>query len=172
MPSGIEVARENVSKFNDYWDGLRAKGEYLPLKQDGTIWVEKVATDAGIGKSALRQNPALKELYKAAVRETLEVHKKTVEAKLGQEAGDRVRKVETASLSALANSDAEKDKVKKLERRVSDLENQLAVVNVAHLQALERLKQLEGVELEKERLRLLVERYEFQTDNAINPGPY
>jgi hypothetical protein len=172
MPSGIEVARENVRKFNAYWDGLRAKGEYLPQKLDGTIWVEKVARDAGIGKSALRQNPALNNLYKETVRETLDAYKKAVEEKLGQEAGDRIRKVETASLDALAGSGAEKDKVKKLERRISDLEKQLAVVNVAHQQALERLKQLEGVELEKERLRLLVERYEFQTDNAINPGPY
>jgi hypothetical protein len=172
MPSGVEVARENVRKFSDYWNGLRAKGKYLPLKQDGTIWVEKVAGEAGVGKSALRQNPMLKELYKGAVSETFDAHKKAVEAQLDQEAGQRARKVETASLAALAGSGAERDKVKKLEKRVADLEKQLAVLNVAHQQAMERLKQLEYVEREKERLRLLVERYEFQTDNAINPGPY
>ncbi len=82
MPSGIEIAKENVRKFNDYWTGLRAEGKYLPLKQDGTIWVEKIAEEADIGKSALRQNPVLKELYKQAVSKTLDAHRKTVESRL------------------------------------------------------------------------------------------
>ncbi len=94
------------------------------------------------------------------------------ESRLNQEAGERASKIERESIAALTGSDAERDKVKKLERRVSDLEKQLAVSNVAHQQALEKLKQLEGVEREKEQMRLLVERYEFQIDNAINPGPY
>lgn len=172
MPSGIEIAKENVRKFNDYWNGLRAQNKYLPLKHDGTIWVEKIAEEADIGKSALRQNPVLKELYMQAVSDTLEARRKAVESRLDQEAGERASKIKKASLAALTGSDTDRDKVKKLERRVSDLEKQLAVTNVAHQQALEKLKQLEGIEREKEQMRLLVERYEFQIDNAINPGPY
>jgi len=172
MPSGIETARENVRKFKNYWDGLRSKEEYLPLKKDGTIWVDKVAVDADVGKSALRQNPELKELYTQAVGETLNANRKMVEAQLGEDAGERASKIETASLDALTVSGTEKDKIKKLERRISDLEEQLAVIGVAHQQALDKLKRLEGIEQEKERLRLLVERHEFQIDNAINPGPY
>jgi|SRR5947209_15481493 len=172
MPSGIETARENVRKFAAYWDGLRAAGEYLPLKKDGTIWVDKVAADAEVGKSALRQNPALKELYTQAADETLDAHRKAVETQLGEGAGERASQFKTATLDALTVPDAEKDKVKSLERRVSDLEKQLAVADVAHKQALDKLKRLEGVERENERLRLLVERYEFQIDNGVNPGPY
>lgn len=172
MPSGIETARENVRKFTAYWDELRAADEYLPLKKDGTIWVDKVAADAGVGKSALRQNPALKELYAQAADETLEAHRKEIEAQLGVGAGERAAQVKTASLDALTVPDADRDKVKSLERRVSDLEKQLAIADVAHKQALDKLKRLEGVERENERLRLLVERYEFQIDNGINPGPY
>ena len=91
---------------------------------------------------------------------------------VGEGAGERVSQVKTVTLDALAGPDAEKDKVKSLERRVSDLEKQLAVADVAHKQALDKLKRLEGVERENERLRLLVERYEFQIDNGVNPGPY
>src|SRR5947207_1746728 len=98
MPSGIETARENVRKFKTYWDSLRAKDEYLPLKKDGTIWVDKVAADAEVGKSALRQNPALKELYTQAASETLEEHRKIVEAQLGDDAGEEVSKIEAASV--------------------------------------------------------------------------
>lgn len=172
MGSGKEDAKENVRKFTDYWQGLRAKDEYLPLKADGTVWVDKVAEKAEIGKSALRQNPQLKDLYKNAVAETLKLHKEKVENLVGAGAGLAAAKVEAASVEALDVAGDKKDEIKMLRQRVSELEQQVAVLTVTSQRNAECGKRADKLEKENKRLLARLERYEFQTDHAINPGPY
>lgn len=172
MGSGREDAKENERKFSEYWRNLCAKGEYLPLKADGTVWVDKVAENAKIGKSALRQNPQVKEHYKKAVAETLKLHKEKVEALLGAGAGVAAAKVETATVEALDVAGDKKDELKKLKQRISELEQQVAVLTAATQRNAEDRKRAEKLDKENKRLLALIERYEFQTDHAINPGPY
>lgn len=172
MGSGREDAKENVRKFSEYWQGLRAHGEYLPLKADGTVWVDKVAEKAQIGKSALRQNPQVKALYRDAVAVTLKANREKVEALLVASASATASEVERASVEALDGANDKNDENKRLKQRVSELEQQVAVLTATSQRNAEKGKRAEELARENIRLLALVERYEFQTEHAINPGPY
>jgi hypothetical protein len=172
MGSGREVGKENVRKFSEYWQKLLDNDEYLPLKPDGTVWVEKVVGGAKIGKSALRQNPQVKEIYINAVAITLEANREKVELALGASSGEAAAEIKKSSIEALNSTGEKREEVKLLKQRISELEQQVAVLTAASLRAGERAKRTEEVERENLQLRALVEKYEFQTEHAINPGPY
>ncbi len=61
MASGQQKAAENIEKFNA-WAATQSDGDFKQIIRRGQLSRTEVAKGAGIGKSALQQNPAIKEL--------------------------------------------------------------------------------------------------------------
>lgn len=61
MANGKQVAKENVAKFEGWLKTMR-RADYQMIVGKGGLHRDSVADACGFGKSALRQNPDIKEM--------------------------------------------------------------------------------------------------------------
>ncbi|HEY0375753.1 MAG TPA: hypothetical protein VGC87_02225 [Pyrinomonadaceae bacterium] len=131
----IQAGRENERKWEEYWNGLRARGKYLPVKASGEVNVAQVGRDSKIGRENLYKNPNIHPKLLAAIEETLRAQRDAIEG------------ISEPGVSAHLNprrEDISHKQIESRDRRIRDLEEKLAVFTVENLELRRRVKALEG----------------------------
>lgn len=115
----IQAGKENEEKWKDYWDGLRAKDKYLPIKANGDVNVAQVGRDSKIGRENLYKNPNIHPKLLAAIEETLKAQRESAQG------------ISEPGSPVYVNSKREDITHKQLEsrdRRIRELEEKVAVL--------------------------------------------
>jgi hypothetical protein len=125
--SGVQRAADHVQAFQNYLDGLRKRGEALPLRAGGDPNLSQIAKDSGIGDRArFYTNERLKDMLATAVASVPRVaaptptteQPKPIDTEAQRRAERRAQKLEQAN-AALVAENAE------LRRQLRDLRLQL-----------------------------------------------
>jgi chromosome segregation ATPase len=130
----IHAGKENEKKWEIYWDNLRARGEYLPIKSNGEVNVARVGRDSKIGRENLYKNPNIHPKLLAAIKETLEAQR---------ERDVREDKPEAPASTDRKQNDAAQKKIDARDRRIKELEEKVAVLTAETHELRRRVKALE-----------------------------
>ena len=130
----IQAGKENELKWEEYWNGLRAQGKYLPVKASGEVNVAQVGRDSKIGRENLYKNPNIHPKLLAAIEETLKAQRETIKDTSEPDAPVQVNsKRESITYKQIESRD----------RRIRELEEKVAVLTVENHELRQRVKILE-----------------------------
>lgn len=130
----IQAGKENERKWEEYWNSLRAKGKYLPVKANGEVNVAQVGRDSTIGRENLYKNPKIHPKLLAAIEETLKAERDAVK--------DRSASSEPAQVNRRPEDVANKQ-LEARDRRIRELEEKVAVLTAEKHELRHRVKTLE-----------------------------
>jgi chromosome segregation ATPase len=130
----IQAGKENERKWEEYWNGLRTKGKYLPVKANGEVNVAQVGRDSTIGRENLYKNSNIYPKLLAAIEETLKAESSaaTGHAESSDEGQGKQRREEVANKQLEAR-----------DRRIRELEEKVAVITAENHELRRRIKTLE-----------------------------
>jgi len=128
----IQAGRDNERKWEEYWNGLRAQGKYLPVKANGEVNVAQVGRDSKIGRENLYKNPNIHPKILAAIEETLKAQKEII--KDGYEPDVTVNR---------GREEIKQKQIEARDRRIRELEEKVAVLIAEKYELRRRIKTLE-----------------------------
>lgn len=130
----ILAGKENERKWEEYWNGLRAQGKFLPVKASGEVNIAQVGRDSKIGRENLYKNPNIHPKLLTAIEETLEAQKTaTKDATASAQSVQVNRRREDITYKQLEARD----------RRIRELEEKVAVITVENHELRRQVKTLE-----------------------------
>jgi hypothetical protein len=128
----IQAGRDNERKWEEYWNGLRAQGKYLPVKANGEVNVAQVGRDSKIGRENLYKNPNIHPKILTAIEETLKAQKEVIKDSYESDVpviGGR--------------EDINQKQIEARDRRIKELEEKVAVLIAEKYDLRRRIKVLE-----------------------------
>ncbi len=153
----LQAGKENERKWEEYWNGLRAQGKYLPVKVNGEVNITQVGRDSNIGRENLYKNPNIYPKLLAAISETIEAQR-TESTKVNPTSG-------ISAATERKREDAAQKQVEIRDRRIKDLEEKLAVLTAENYELRSEIKILND---EKTRFEL-IENMISETGRRILP---
>lgn len=152
----IQAGKENENKWEEYWNALRARGEYLPVKANGEVNVARVGRDSKVGRENLYKNQNIYPKLLAAIKDTLEAQRK---GDAGAPASDVPIRVDRN------REDVNQKKIEARDRRIKELEEKVAVLTAENYELRQQVKALEE---EKSRFEF-IENMVIETGRRILP---
>jgi hypothetical protein len=153
----LQAGKENERKWEEYWNGLRAQGKYLPVKVTGEVNITQVGRDSNIGRENLYKNPNIYPRLLAAISETIEAQR------MGSAKVNPISGISAATEHK--REDAAQKQVEIRDRRIKDLEEKLAVLAAENYELRSEIKILKD---EKTRFEL-IENMISETGRRILP---
>ena len=129
----LQAGKDNERKWEEYWNGLRAQGMYLPVKANGEVNVAQVGRDSRIGRENLYKNPNIHPKLLAAIKDTLKAQNGVVKDVLESDAPVQFEKMR----------DGIHKQIEARDRRIRELEDKVAVLTVENYELRRQVKTLE-----------------------------
>lgn len=147
----IRAGKNNERKWEEYWNGLRAQGKYLPVKASGEVNVAQVGRDSKIGRENLYKNPNIHPKLLVAIEETLKAQGASVKDALSPNVAVQNEK---------RREDVIHKQIEARDRRIRELEERVAVLTVETHELRRQVKALEDAN----------SRYEFIENMVAETG--
>jgi hypothetical protein len=147
----VNAGKENERKWAEYWNCLRSKNQYLPVKPSGEVNIAQVGRDSKIGRENLYKNQNIYPKLLKAIEETVQAQKDPgVAVPLNPEQ---------------RRADVSQKQIELHLRQINRLEEKVSVQAVEILELRQRVKTLEA---EKARFEI-IEDLVIETGRRIVP---
>lgn len=130
----VQAGKDNERRWEEYWNNLRAQGEYLPVKTNGEVNVAQVGRDSKIGRENLYKNLNIRPKLLAAIEETLIAQREAVKD---------VQEPETPLQVSRRHDDVIHKQIEFRDRRIRELEEKVAVLTAENHELRWQIKTLE-----------------------------